>query len=106
MEGKGSREDLNNKEEKSFLFTGDYMDNLIVRYMDEETIRIFCFFLKNKYDPVDPVCMGCARKALCKRDAGKMLKFKGYVPWWKEEDSVKELIEKLHGKQRCSNCEF
>jgi len=82
------------------------MDNLIERYMDEETIRIFCFFIRNKYDPREPVCKGCARLSFCKRDAEKMLKFKGYIPWWEDDAEVKELVEKLHGKQRCANCEF
>jgi len=79
------------------------------RFMDEETIRIFCFFLRNKYSPLSRVCQGCARKELCERDARKMIIFKGEIPWWGEKEEgalLREYLEKRFGKQRCESCEF
>jgi len=81
------------------------MDHLVERYMDEETIRVFCFFLKNKFNPKDKVCEGCARYALCSNDAFKMLSFLGYIPWLeKDSNEISTLIEKMYGHQRCKQC--
>lgn len=77
------------------------MNGLIERYMDEETIRIMCFFFKNKFNPNSRVCKGCARFKLCERDACKMINACGYIPWI--EDSL-ELIKKTYGYERCSSC--
>jgi len=84
---------------------GDEMSELVERYMDEETIRITCFFLRVKFDPENPCCKGCARYKFCLRDAKKMVAAIGYIPWLTKSD-VKSLIEKTYGHQRCENCDL
>ena len=81
------------------------MNGLVERYMDEETIRIMCFFLKIKFDPTSQCCCGCARFKLCERDAQKMIVAQGCIPWLSKND-IKSLIEKLYGHQRCENCDI
>jgi len=80
------------------LIGDEKLNGLIERYMDDETTRLICFFIKRKFNPEDPCCKGCARFALCLRDA-----MKGNVPWLKED--IDDLIEKLYGHQRCRNCD-
>ena len=81
------------------------MNGLVERYMNEETIRIMCFFLRIKFDPHGPCCQGCARYSLCERDAKKMIDTYGYVPWLLNND-LKDLMEKRFGHQRCGECEY
>lgn len=78
------------------------MNGLIQRYMDEETIRIFCFFLKIKFNPRDSCCLHCTRYKLCEHDAVKLLQVYGYIPWLEED--VNDLIEKVYGHQKCRDC--
>jgi len=100
---------LNNRNLFNKNLLSDNMSSVLERFMDEETIRIFCFFLRNKYSPYEKVCQGCARRKLCERDARKMISFLGDVPWWGEEIKTKlmrEFIEQRSGKQRCESCAF
>lgn len=57
------------------------MKEIIDKFMNDETTRLFCFFMRVQFDHEKKICQGCARFELCKRDAKKMLKFLGYIPW-------------------------
>lgn len=57
------------------------MEKIVNKYMDDETTRIFCFFLRNKFDPESRICKGCARFQMCERDAKKMIAILKYIPW-------------------------
>lgn len=81
------------------------MNGLVDRYMDEETIRIICFFLKIKFDPNGQCCKACARYKLCERDAKKMIGACGCIPWLLGDD-LKTLMEKRFGHQRCEDCDI
>lgn len=85
------------------------MSEVFERYMNEETIRLFCCFCKNKFSPKDRTCKNCARYSYCLRDIKKMREFLKKVPWWKVDEldeELDDLIEKIQGQQRCGSCEM
>ena len=81
------------------------MNGVVERYMDDETTRLMCFFIKNKFDPSNPCCKACARRKLCERDAAKMICFKGSIPWLLDND-IEDLIDKTLGPRRCRGCDI
>lgn len=62
-------------------YEGEIMKEHLEKFMDDETTRIFCFFIRIKFDPESQICRNCARRSFCEKDAKKMLEFWKTIPW-------------------------
>lgn len=78
---------------------------MIERFMDDETIRLFCFFVTNKYNPSSEVCKHCARSLTCARDMQKSFA-RGKNVSQAEKELLEELLEKQFGIRKCKSCEL